>query len=264
MKKIFLFSLIVCMGIVDVGFAADKGTYNCRVQSIAALSKKKSNEFLFPTNGDYKDANGRALVCGHRGTDGCTNGTTVVVAGNHWFQKSQSDYMKVYRCSTGGGNAWADVGYTALNECSSSQKENWNKIGEIQGQKILCADKIDTFYRGGYCKNACFTSDCTDCNKPEPTPQPAPTPTPQPDPTPTPTPGKKTCAERYAGYPERIACCEAGSATEWIGDLQNGKCLCKRLKIDGNEIPLRPVLSLGEVSGKMTAQCIPNIRILAA
>ena len=164
MKKIALCSVIACLGIIDAGFAADKGTYNCNVQSMSAFSWKLSNEFLFPTTADYKDSNGRALVCGHRGTNGCNNGTTVVVAGNHYFGEVPTDYMKVYRCSTGGPNAWADVGYSALPECNSSQKTNWNKIGEIQGQKILCKDKIDTFYRGGYCKNACFTSDCPDCD----------------------------------------------------------------------------------------------------
>ena len=177
MKKIFLFSLVMCLGIVESFFAAtDKGTYKCQVQSISALSRKSSNEFLFPTNADYKDSNGRALVCGHRDIYGCSNGTTVVVAGNHWFQKMQSDDMKVYRCSTGGGNAWADVGYTALPKCSPSQEKNWNKIGEINGQNILCKDKIDTFYRGGYCINACFTSGCPDCNdnKVDPNPRTVP------------------------------------------------------------------------------------------
>lgn len=163
MKKIFLFSLMVCF--VGVGDLFAAFTYDCEVQSIAALSKKRSNEFLFPTNADYKDSNGRALVCGHRSTKGCDNGTVVVVAGNHWWKKKQSDYMKVYRCSTGGGNAWADVGYTALKECSADQRKTWTKIGEINNQKILCSSSlVNTFYRGGYCKNACFTSDCPECD----------------------------------------------------------------------------------------------------
>ena len=37
---------------------------------------------------------------------------------------------------------------------------------------------------------------------------------------------KQTCAQLYAGYPERIACCEAGSATKWTGTVSNGKCEC--------------------------------------
>ena len=63
MKKIILGIFIIC-GLHLPSLAA---TYNCQVQEISGWSFKSSNEFLFPTYGDYNDANGRAYVCGHRG-----------------------------------------------------------------------------------------------------------------------------------------------------------------------------------------------------
>lgn len=254
MKKIFLFSLIGCLGIVESFFA---DTYNCVPQELKWNQIKAQNQFLFPTPGHY-NGNGTALVCGHQGANGCATGTVIVMAGNHVWTDSNKEKeirggMDAYVCNTSGFNAWQNNALGFLKECDSGQKKSWDKIGEIQGQKILCADKKDVFNRNGYCKKACFTSDCPDCDKtgsqPDLTPQPTPTPTPTPKPNP-----KNTCAEMYKGYPERIACCKAGAATEWIGDLETGKCLCKRYIVGGSEIPMRP--SLNKSNG---VQCIPNI-----
>lgn len=41
-----------------------------------------------------------------------------------------------------------------------------------------------------------------------------------------PTPPKQTCEQMHAGYPERIACCKAGSTTTWSGDKATGTCTC--------------------------------------
>lgn len=37
---------------------------------------------------------------------------------------------------------------------------------------------------------------------------------------------KNSCKELYAGYPERIKCCEAGKATKWTGSVSSGTCSC--------------------------------------
>ena len=41
-------------------------------------------------------------------------------------------------------------------------------------------------------------------------------------------PTNQSCKEKFAGYPERIKCCEAGNATEWQpkDDWVNGQCIC--------------------------------------
>lgn len=37
---------------------------------------------------------------------------------------------------------------------------------------------------------------------------------------------RQTCEQMHAGYPERIACCKAGSTTKWSGDKATGTCTC--------------------------------------
>ena len=93
MKNIILGIFIIC-GLQLPALAA---TYNCEVQEISALSWKRSNEFLFPTRGDYNDANGLAYVCGHRGTDGCDRGTGILIFGEHYWEDNRYDEMEAYR-----------------------------------------------------------------------------------------------------------------------------------------------------------------------
>ena len=116
MKKIILGIFIIC-GLQLPALAA---TYNCEVQEISALSWKRSNEFLFPTLGDYNDANGLAYVCGHRGTDGCDSGTGILIFGEHYWRNNRYDEMEAYQCSTGGANAWVQQPVSYIRTCTNT------------------------------------------------------------------------------------------------------------------------------------------------
>ena len=116
MKKIILGIFIIC-GLQLPALAA---TYNCEVQEISALSWKRSNEFLFPTRGDYNDANGLAYVCGHRGTDGCDSGTGILIFGEHYWENNRYDTMEAYQCSTGGANAWVQQPVSYIPTCTNT------------------------------------------------------------------------------------------------------------------------------------------------
>ncbi len=113
MKKFLVFA-VLCCGAID----AMADTYNCTVQDMSSWSSRYSNEFLFPTVANY---NGReALVCGHRGTEGCDNGRIVVVTGTHVWKKKTITDVKVYECKTDGANAWYDIGMSKFQKCSST------------------------------------------------------------------------------------------------------------------------------------------------
>ena len=115
MKKFLTIALLCCL----VGMPVWAATYNCQVQDIGTWSFKSSNEYLFVNVADYNHSNGKALVCGHMGTNGCDNGTMVFVTGSHY----QDGYLRTdawfYECSSSGGNSWDAVGTSALPQCSS-------------------------------------------------------------------------------------------------------------------------------------------------
>ena len=67
-------------------------------------------------------------------------------------------------------------------------------------------------FSGAACIYVQEDCDCADCCK---------------KPDPKPGPNKKSCDDLYKNYPERNACCKAGNATKWVGDLVSGKCICK-------------------------------------
>lgn len=170
MKKIALFSLMCCLGVSGVGAA----TYNCEVQEISSLSWKVSNEFLFPTYGDYNDANGRAYVCGHRGIKGCDSGAMVLIAGEHYFTNDRQE-DELYRCSTNGANAWAKSNKDVLPKCTSDQIKTFTLFGEmpVGKRRIYCKNAVGTYSAGGRCvgRNAgdiCWTDYCEDCDKQKP------------------------------------------------------------------------------------------------
>ena len=114
MRKFFV-SLLFCGMFFEV-YAA---TYNCKVQDIGVLSFKSSNEYLFVNTADYNHSNGRALVCGHKSTDGCDDNTMVYVTGHHYHRNMPRTDAWFYRCSSRGGNSWDAVGSTGFNRCSS-------------------------------------------------------------------------------------------------------------------------------------------------
>lgn len=113
-KLMFLF--VLCGLISGHAWGA---SYNCQVQDIGTWSFKSSNEYLFVNVADYNHSNGKALVCGHMGTNGCDNGTMVFVTGAHYHEDTPYTDARFYECSSSGGNSWDAVGTSALPQCSS-------------------------------------------------------------------------------------------------------------------------------------------------
>ena len=267
----------------------DKGDVGDHVFAIVQTGKYSKNfgamECCLETSGDlWRDRSGRFLWC-DKGTS-CKGGSVKFDYGFEFCamnrtkdmgnkrpllidagiktennQTTIKQYVGCLRCQKDYERPDKDYNFTSRDGCSGckvtrdecvpaemidcfraiDRKEtaNWN------GKSCNCGSRDGVNYSWDSKQKKCVKGSKTD---PEPNPNP-----------------KKTCADMYEGYPERIACCEAGAATEWKGDLKTGKCLCKRYKADnGVEIPMRPVLSLGKVNGKMTAQCVPNLLILAA
>ena len=171
MKKIILSIFIIC-GLQLPALAA---TYNCQVQEISGWSFKRSNEFLFPTYGDYNDANGRAYVCGHRGVNGCDSGTGIVIFGEHYWAGDRYHEMEVYQCSTSGANAWARQNPDYIPICTNTNGKT----------KVFTQGDFDYYcvtYENPYTRNARCIGNLQDnsiCRKqhqdqPAQSPQPAP------------------------------------------------------------------------------------------
>ena len=154
MKKIILSIFIIC-GLQLPSLAA---TYNCQVQEISNFSFKRSNEFLFPTYGDYNDANGRALVCGHRGTNGCDSGAMVLINGEHYWRNRRYEGMNVYVCSTGGANAWASNNKDYIQVCSNTSGKT--KVGTDGRFDYYCTNVVNSYVNNWYCVGQNGTDIC--------------------------------------------------------------------------------------------------------
>ena len=286
MKKIFLFSVCALL-LVDNVFA----TCGQSTLGFDGTQKPHHDEFLYINKKQYdltvsgygnsnkqNSGSGYGYECDTTHSAGCDKGDEVTLPAGHVFEGNVVNQSVKYICRSGYGlnDHWeaqkgtedaCDTkfgkipvgkqldGKTTV-DCSGLNKTEEN-VNLVKSWAVLCRPGRTVVCKPTECvedykvNNAtgkCDFIGCSDCDKTDPEPNP-----------------KRTCADMYKGYPERIACCEAGAATEWKGDLKTGKCLCKRYTADnGVEIPMRPVLNLGKVNGKMKAQCVPNIRILAA
>ncbi len=150
MKKFLLFNTFIVCGLNFSSFAA---TYECRVQEISPFSFKVSNEFLFPTFGDFKDANGRALVCGHRGTKGCDSGAKVMINSEHYWRNERHEAIGVYTCSTSGSNAWSKSNLDYISNCKDTNGK----------QKFITSGDYDYYCEAvfdNYCVGATATGIC--------------------------------------------------------------------------------------------------------
>ena len=112
MKKLLISVFLFALPLSAMG-----ATYNCQVQSLGDLRIKNSNEYLYLNSADFNSK--RALVCGHQGTDGCGEGVTVFVTGQHWYGTKSIGDARLYRCSTTGGNVWYDIGTGGLTQCQN-------------------------------------------------------------------------------------------------------------------------------------------------
>lgn len=124
MKKVAFLCCLFC-GLITQAIGA---TYNCKPQYIGDWASRRSNEYLFMGKSNYDDK--MALVCGHKGTDGCEHGTIVVAGGysDFAYHKRTKVDDAVYKCDTSGGSSWENIGtlldegtfISELNECSST------------------------------------------------------------------------------------------------------------------------------------------------
>lgn len=113
MKKVAFLCCLFC-GLITQAVGA---TYNCKPQYIGdRASKRNRNEYLFLGDSNYD--NGLALVCGHKGTDGCKHGTMVMVAGVFYHEGARAFERILYKCDTKGGSSWLWVGEGDINKCS--------------------------------------------------------------------------------------------------------------------------------------------------
>lgn len=219
MKKLLL-SVLVLFGCVSGAVA---GNYNCsKVLNIGWAAYKGSNEYLFPTLADHKDSNGLALICGGFQDGSCEEGAFAVITGVHVWENETKDDVGIYRCSTSGGNAWASVGATSLNKCSTIDgKRLITTHGnyDIYVPNSLANIHAASQYYASTSKDAfCFYDHG---QKPGQT-QPVPDPKPAPMPAPKPGENKTSCVDSRT-TPEGKACCSLSpSVAKW----ENGQCVC--------------------------------------
>lgn len=133
MKKVTFLCCLFC-GLITQAIGA---TYNCKPQYIGDLAFKRSNEYLFVGESNYDDR--LALVCGHKGTDGCKHGTVVSVYGKRVHKNKNREFTgyAFYRCNTKGGSSWHWLGDGDINKCSGQDgvyiSSYWDDGFEIYG-----------------------------------------------------------------------------------------------------------------------------------
>ena len=112
MKKV---AFLCCLfyGLITQAVGA---TYNCKPQSLGPLAFKSSNEYLFLGDSNYD--NKIALVCGHKGTDGCEHGTMVEINGDFRIYNEFRSGNFMYECYTSGGSSWDAIDYSE--KCSNT------------------------------------------------------------------------------------------------------------------------------------------------
>ena len=112
MKKIFLFSLVACMGIVDAGFAG-----NCQIRDLTSSEQYDSDEYLYVSAGHYR--NRQVFACERRGNSkNCNNGTKVAIRGEHYignwnYGATGGTAFEILECSARGllsNDKWVNVG----------------------------------------------------------------------------------------------------------------------------------------------------------
>lgn len=166
MKKVTFLCCLFC-GLITQAIGV---TYNCKEQNIGSLASRLSNEYLFVGESNWKDK--IALVCGHKGTDGCEHGTIVVVSGEHYYKNMPREAsVGMYECNTSGGSSWDAVSLPAgLKECSSTKGMTQVKGNFGNGAYYVYASmstvkyvsSSDTSYRYAVIENPCYVWDGDD------------------------------------------------------------------------------------------------------
>lgn len=218
-----------------------------------------ADEYLYPTVTDYdavkSRVSGQVLECD---SNVCKDGTIVKLAPGHVFLRKDINEPRTYKCvlSTG-DDKWVDI-TDDCKDCDDKVKPQPQPTPKPQPTPNDCPDGTTRATKDitviGVCtgelctpivKGYCYDTDFLKCMEAADRGEPANWNgkscncgdrmvwdnknykcIAKGDNGGGKTTTKKTCKELYAGYPERIACCEAGKDTKWVGSLKDGSCSC--------------------------------------
>lgn len=131
MRKVILCTLVACFGVSAAYAGVVKGADCLREFSPSNNNwMARSNEYLFPTEKDYKKAVNRGTVyeCDN---NQCADGTYVEVNAGHYFDGRYRDYSAIYKCvaPTVGNDRWEKVNSKAgLTKCTHT-RDRWGWTG---------------------------------------------------------------------------------------------------------------------------------------
>ena len=255
MKKIVLFSLAVCFGLVNVASAERTRTCGPTTIGFDGNQKYDDDEFLYEnetefllaksgyeTTGHQTSGDGHAWECDTTNPGSCAKGEkTKLMPVGHYWKGSSVDTAKVYQCGKGRGDAWIPLeeevkqcmtkwgnlpvgkafSKKSTIDCSGMEYTEAKELG-VEWE-VVCRAENYVVCKPSKCidnyevniKTGKCDKVCPDCDKEDDDVKP------QPDP-------KPNSCDHYKKYPERYACCKAGKATYWEpkNDLVNGKCVC--------------------------------------
>lgn len=228
----------------------------------SSATDAEADEYLFDELDDYKNVKATNYAQVYEcDISVCGNGTVVTMPKGHYFKGEEIQSQRTYKCVLSGtDDFWMDItddcpdcnGGAAKTEPAKPE----TKMCKIQGKSVNlgecvedlnCSSASETVASdtktGNICKACCATNSkgdlvekwlITKCPSGK-------TGVKFKDAEKNWTPSsifenpvayrvceekKKSCKELYAGYPERIKCCEAGKATKWTGSVSSGTCSC--------------------------------------
>ena len=215
---------------------------NVRVQA------PEDNEFLYLSKGDFEAARSeskksrtsgsvRAFECDAVGSVSCRGGQVVDMPAGHVFKGRTINKARRYRCVApipAGDDRWEDIGAAPVvnddNNNTDCDKAGYERAVETMVLTTICPEcsRIE--------KGKCYNSDMLRCYEAIERGEPANWNGEKcncgdkqkwdPKNNKCVAPAGQSCAEKYRGYPARIACCNAGRYTKWEGSIASGRCIC--------------------------------------
>jgi hypothetical protein len=205
MRKIVFLSLVI--GFVYGNNAAFSATYDCSIVTID-----------FGINQDYSltlDGIMHGFKCKHDETNGCADGTQIVISGQHRLGRKSYNNISGYVCSKTGNNKWDRLNVNEIPRCQ--QNNDWPQIGTLDGNCIFCAEpqKQHSKSTATYClhsSNMCRTAGACDSS-----------------PVPPEEPDNNDCPEGYEHPTADDAEIEISSPCENCSKLSVKECYSKKM-----------------------------------
>ena len=253
---------VVAVGARVSNWNSDCSSGSLTYESVAgkSIQSPDDNEYLYLTQSDYNTAkaefkkhsnsgNGKGYECDGAGARQCAGDDVVSMKAGHVFKGKVINKPHKYKChvpSIGiGDDYWEDLGEIAEPkpgeeackieghtvkigdhihvDCKNSNYSNIKTGEQCRAYCLKQNNKLYSVYGIEICPKGYepaskvnlsgFSPKISDqlyyeCKKQQ---KPGP---------------RQTCEQMHAGYPERIACCKAGSTTKWSGDKATGTCTC--------------------------------------